>query len=88
MFVKAILARRRRPKKKPKLTASAKFKRVHFGKQVVQQELGKCGCLGLYSFPAMPQRRGDKWRVMFEDDLPTVPTYRRCTKVHVYAAVT
>jgi hypothetical protein len=47
MFVKAILARRRHPKKKPKLTASAKCKRYHFGKQVVQQELGKRGCLGL-----------------------------------------
>jgi hypothetical protein len=30
---------------------------------------------------------GDKRWALFEDDPPTVPSHRSCTKVHVYAAV-
>ena len=87
-FVKANLARRLRPKKKPNLTATAKLKRVHFCRQWVDKSWASVAVSDSKIFWLCPKGVGDKRWVLFEDDPPTVPAYRSCTKVHAYAAVT
>jgi hypothetical protein len=87
-FVKANLARRLRPKKKPKLTAAPKRKRAHFCKQWVDKSWASVAVSDSKICWICLKGVGDKRWALSDEDPPTVPAYRICIKVHVYAAVT
>jgi hypothetical protein len=59
-FVKANLARRLRPNRKPNLTATAKLKRVHFCKQWVNKSWESVAVSDSKIFWLCPKGVGDK----------------------------
>lgn len=86
-FVKGRLARPLRPRRKPGLTAMHKRQRLQFCRKWVHKCLDNVVISDSKIFMLCPKGVGHKVWVLYGDKAPIRPSYRNCTRVHVYAAV-